>query len=133
MGIWVSLAGLGISLYTMFSPTLFGNLAYNLAYLVFNGIMLALEGPIVLVSFKFQRSTVALLWLLFLLRIVVVIGETWLCSSHGNCAFAGFWTQLSFGLRSQIVELTFGTAFMAQIGFILGKPIPAGAMAKLIG
>jgi hypothetical protein len=124
-GIWVSFTGLLIIAYTLFSPNLLG----NLGFLFLNGILLLVEGPIVLMSLRFQRLSVAILWGLFLLRIAIITGQTWQCASLGNCTFSGFWNQLSFGLKSRIIELTFATAFMAQIGYILRKPTKTSGSA----
>jgi len=114
--LWVSFIGATNSLYTLFSPHLYG----NLVFLFLNGIALMIEGPVALMSLKFHRLSVVILWMLFLLRIATAIGFAWPCFSGGKCLIPDVWDTLL--MRSLIIKLTFVTALMAQIGYILRKP-----------
>jgi hypothetical protein len=116
----VSFTGTGIFLYTLFSPHLYS----NLGFLFLKGIVLMIEAPVALMSLWFHRLSVAILWILFLLRIAIVIGYAWTCFNGGRCLIPDPWHTLL--IRSQIVRLTFLTAFMAQMGYFLRKPAGGG-------
>ena len=123
--IWVSFTGTGILLLTLSSP----HLSSNLSYLFLNGIELMIEAPVVLMSLRFHRVSVAILWLLFLVRVAIMIGYMWSCLSMPRCIIPDVSYMLIFRVR--IVRLTFATAFMAQLGYILRKP--SGASAPSFG
>ena len=115
----------GVSLLGLFYSAI--ALGYSGQYfrvlVLFYGLVPAFEFPAFLMSFKFPRLAVSILWLLYLSNFMVAIGiDPQYCHIPSVCGAYDSWGDvLSIPITSPVLILTLITAVLAQAEYLMRR------------